>query len=118
MNDCNEDDDGAATAADIPSIIQRALGMQNLQHPSIANNNININHDDVICGLEGYLLPRYLSLRTGNNNHHCYNDSDDNCVPNMLVRAQSEEIQSRKCLSSRIFNDTYMIPSLILCRVV
>ena len=92
MNDCIDDDYGAA-AADIPSIVQRALGMQNLkQNPSIASNNHN-HH--VICGLEGYLLPRYLSLRTGNNNNYC-NNSDDNCMPDMLVRAQSEEMRSRR----------------------
>jgi len=95
------DDDGG-----IPTVVQRALGMQNLStHQNYCNdgasttnnfdhdgasNTIANNNNVMICGLEGFLLPRYLALRSGRNIQQASDSSFD-----MLMRAKNEELQHR-----------------------
>ena len=82
----SDDDDGG-----IPTVVQRALGMQNL---TTHQNNCNIdgasivNNNNVVYGLEAFLLPRYLALRTDSCNVHQLNSSSYD----MLMRAKNEEL--------------------------
>lgn len=86
---------GTSTDADggIPTVVQRALGMQSLtSHQNYCNDGASTANNNVICGLEGFLLPRYLALRSGG----CtIRQTNDNSSFNMLMRAKNEELQHR-----------------------
>ena len=73
--------------------------MQNFKYQQSSSAATIYNNHDVICGLEGYLLPRYLALRSG---YHCNIQSNNNCdehsALNVLLKAQNEVAQPRhKC---------------------
>jgi len=86
MSSTTTDDDGG-----IPTVVQRALGMQNLTtHQNCDDGASNTNYN-IICGLEGFLLPRYLALRSGSTVQQ-YSNS---CSYDMLMRAKNEELQHR-----------------------
>lgn len=87
MSTTTDDDDGG-----IPTVVQRALGMQNLtSHQNYRNDGASTiaNNNEVMCGLEGFLLPRYLALRSGSCN------VQQNYAYDMLIRAKNEELQHR-----------------------
>ncbi|KAL9189317.1 hypothetical protein ACHAXT_011807 [Thalassiosira profunda] len=81
--------DGNNTDGAIPIVVQKALGMQNLQLLGGTPRN------DVICGLEGQLLPRYLSLRAGLRVGNSGKNAKGS-LPGELLRAQEEERRSRR----------------------
>ena len=77
----------------IPTYVQKSLGMQNLQQQK--HQQLSSDDDNIICGLEGFLLPQYITLRVGISSR----------LPEALVQAQEEEAHHRHRRCSRRNDD-------------
>jgi hypothetical protein len=78
----------------IPGVVERALGTRHIHRNSdqVVCNSIGSSSDGVVRGLQGYLLPSYLSLRLGGDGGH---GSSANKLPVELQRAHDEEVRHR-----------------------
>jgi len=79
----------------IPSVVQRALGMQNIKYHQVEGSSSS--SDGVICGLEGFSLPRYLSLRSGQHVDDAVRQNKATSLPEALMKAQEEALHHRRC---------------------